>query len=189
MVNLDTHELAWAAGFFDGEGCTSGGRKLGGRKGYVRPYPFVVLQITQTNLDLLERFRAAVASIGNINGPYDSKSPKRGINPRPQYQWFAGNWAKSQAVLALLWTYLSEEKRTQAHHWFSNFHTAWREESKAPRISLAEAEDMRRVYAEGNITVSDLATRYGISKSYAWDIARNRNRRGRAKELPRNIPT
>lgn len=61
-------ELAWAAGFFDGEGCfglRSNG--AGGDKCYG------TVEISQAHPEVLERFHRAVGGVGNITGPYDRK--------------------------------------------------------------------------------------------------------------------
>jgi len=57
----DREELAWAAGFFDGEGCFSWTKKAA----------WGCAVIAQTNRQSLERFRLAVGGIGKIYGPYN----------------------------------------------------------------------------------------------------------------------
>jgi hypothetical protein len=69
-----TLQLAWAAGLFDGEGCTS-----------ARPYPsransvriFVSVSQSSHSADLvpsvLERFQRAVGGMGSISAPYLDK--------------------------------------------------------------------------------------------------------------------
>lgn len=90
-------ELAWAAGFFDGEGCFSNFR---------RPNVMSVqATIAQTNVEPLERFRAAVGGVGRLNGPYI-----RGKN-KPVYYYAVSGWKNTQAVAALLWAFLSSPKR------------------------------------------------------------------------------
>ena len=60
-------ELAWAAGFWDGEGCTSFFMRRSGPKR--RRYRALLMQIYQSEQSTLERFRDAVG-IGRFNGPY-----------------------------------------------------------------------------------------------------------------------
>lgn len=62
-------ELAWAAGFFDGEG--SVGAYRSGGTASTRPRPMV--QIAQTDPGVLQRFAAAVG-VGRVTGPYDPKA-------------------------------------------------------------------------------------------------------------------
>lgn len=92
-------ELAWAAGFFDGEGGTYGGERHGAtiRVGQV-----------EDNREVLERFHRAVLGIGRIRGPYPMRSG------RPQSEWRVTSWPEVQAVIALLWRFLGSEKREQA---------------------------------------------------------------------------
>jgi len=55
---MNTHELAWAAGFFDGEGYI--GNAYAGRNRYLN----LALQIGQKDRQVLDRFRQAVGRIG-----------------------------------------------------------------------------------------------------------------------------
>jgi hypothetical protein len=93
---LDREELAWAAGFFDGEGHTSPDG--------------LSMEIYQTDPRPLERFRAAVGGIGKVSGP---RPPARGSR-KVSWTWDAYNWADTQAVIAMLWAFLSAPKRDQA---------------------------------------------------------------------------
>ena len=101
----DTHELAWAAGFFDGEGCCSVFRV----KDREKPYSYTSLQISQSDIRPLERFKAAIGSCGHLYGPHDRHRP----NTRPEYTWRCNRYEHVQAVIALLWKYLSPVKRNQ----------------------------------------------------------------------------
>jgi hypothetical protein len=90
---MNREELAWAAGFFDGEGWTG-----------LRGPTTVGMSVTQMELQPLVRFHNAVG-VGTIYG--------RGT--RGGWIWQAGNWADSQAAVAKLWRFMSEPKRAQAH--------------------------------------------------------------------------
>jgi len=100
-------ELAWAAGFFDGEGCsymlksTSSGTAR-------RVYSAFRLAVAQVELQPLERFMRALG-FGRINGPYQQKKASR----RPHYQWCVSGMDAVSAIEAM-WPYLSEPKRAQA---------------------------------------------------------------------------
>lgn len=89
---MDRFELAWAAGFFDGEGCIR----------LARGYPN--LHLGQTDRRPLDRFRAAVGG-GNVTGPYDKR------NSRPMFQWTCYTREEVERIVNLLWPYLSEPKR------------------------------------------------------------------------------
>jgi hypothetical protein len=88
-------EIAWAAGFFDGEGTTSH-----------RPKHSTRIQISQKEPGLLHRFADAVGS-GSVRGPY-----RNGTGHVWQYR--VSNRRDVAAVIALLWPYLGEIKKAQA---------------------------------------------------------------------------
>lgn len=85
-------EIAWAAGFFDGEGSVYATGK------------YLVLAITQADRRPLERFRAAV-SLGTVGGPYR-------LEKSPYFTYRAGVY-EVQPVIEKLWPLLSEPKREQ----------------------------------------------------------------------------
>ena len=95
-------EVAWAAGFFDGEGCFS----------YSEASVYVAVSIGQTEREPLDRFRAVVG-VGKVNGPYDRAHPKR-LSKKPQYVYQAYGVEKVQAIMAMLWFWLGTTKRMQA---------------------------------------------------------------------------
>lgn len=90
-------ELAWSAGFYDGEG-NSGLTTQG--------YPRISIgQIERTTLD---RFRTAT-NVGTIYGPYArSREEWNDI-----YMYIAKGFQEVQAVAVMLWPFLSEPKRAQ----------------------------------------------------------------------------
>jgi hypothetical protein len=99
----ELEELAWAAGFFDGEGTTIA-RTDSDRPGYHQ------LQITvpQCGRDgvpgVLLRFQRAVLGMGFIEPP----------DKRAVYRWRARGFVDAQATIALLWCFLGPVKRAQA---------------------------------------------------------------------------
>jgi hypothetical protein len=107
-IAIDREELAWAAGFFDGEGSTL-------TVDAKRKYPWIA--ITQGGTvdappAVLVRFRAAVGNVGHIEGPDVYVD---------QPDWLArwvfrvAGFELVQMVLGLLWHQLGEVKRNQAH--------------------------------------------------------------------------
>jgi hypothetical protein len=94
-------ELAWAAGFFDGEGCTILDVQRSG-------FSYVRLCIKQVVRENLERFMAAVGGVGTLNGPYQKVE---NAQPISRYR-VSGTGARE--ALKLLWPYLGEAKRQQA---------------------------------------------------------------------------
>lgn len=104
---MDRHELAWAAGFFDGEGSAWAQAQKGRRT--AQPYA----QINQADPDgipvVLERFRRAVG-VGSIHGP--KKDPRR----IDLYSWVASSRPDVTATLAALRPWLGSVK----HNAFSS---------------------------------------------------------------------
>lgn len=98
-IVINREELAWAAGFFDGEGCVSVIKATAGER--------LAVQISSTYQPALERFLKAV-QIGRIYGPYERGTFK------PQWAYRANGFRRCQAVIAMIWPFLSGEKRAQA---------------------------------------------------------------------------
>lgn len=99
-------ELAWAAGFFDGEGCISFRLSKNKRRGYV------TVSAWQSDTRTLNRFRDAVGMGVVSNGRIRHHDPKRDRSKHKR----EFSWASSlhREVMALLWPYLSMPKRLQA---------------------------------------------------------------------------
>src|SRR5437773_1884658 len=98
-------ELAWAAGFFDGEGWVGTGLRSG------RRYPR--LAVGQTNRFVLDQFLTTVR-VGHIHGPYAYSGRKT-----PIYYYETNGCHHVRAVIAMLWTWLSPAKREQALRTFA----------------------------------------------------------------------
>ena len=93
---MDPFEIAWAAGFFDGEGTTS----------YSPATKATRIQISQKDPELLHRFREAVG-VGVVKGPY--KNGKGEV-----WQYRLSRRADVQVVIEALWPHLGSAKRAQA---------------------------------------------------------------------------
>lgn len=93
-------ELAWAAGFFDGEGHT-------GLQSKSQKYRYLRLTVGQTEPTTLERFQKAVG-YGNITGPYPRKGTRKDV-----WVWQTTSKKAHEALNRLL-PYLSGPKREQA---------------------------------------------------------------------------
>ena len=112
-----TLDLAWAAGLFDGEGCTSA-RSYKSRPGSFRIQASVSQSSHSAEIvpSVLQRFQRAVGGIGSIGVPYlDGRSGTF------TYQWRACSFEEAQAVVALLWSNLGPIKRAQSADAFSRF--------------------------------------------------------------------
>ncbi len=113
---MDREALAWAAGFFDGEGNVrtytthwwSHGRKVPGRG--------MTAGITQVDDGTLERFQRTVG-LGRVRGPYPERNPKW----RPRVYWSVQQVAEVHLLCWLLWLWLGETKRHQFHQAFESY--------------------------------------------------------------------
>lgn len=90
-------EVAWAAGFFDGEGSCFANRRPGGT--YAE-----VIRIHQKDPRPLERFQAAIGGIGRL---------KHVNNVTSEIWRWECECARARAVMDVLLPYLSAPKREQ----------------------------------------------------------------------------
>jgi hypothetical protein len=101
---LDEHELAWAAGFFDGDGWAALMRQKGRRTGQPQA------RINQSSVDgvpeVLVRFRDAVG-VGRIGGPIIKDRRE------PLYWWIASSRGDVTRTGELIGPWLSTQKRDQ----------------------------------------------------------------------------
>jgi len=93
-------ELAWAAGFFDGEGCTRVNRVT---NKYDYKYDILSIQITQKDREVLDRFQAAVG-VGRIYARADGA-----------FLFSCGKTDDCHEILEKIWPWLSTQKREQAN--------------------------------------------------------------------------
>lgn len=107
---LERTELAWAAGFFDGEGTTHLARQTKERNGQTfGPYLQLQVSISQVGDDCLLRFQDAVGGLGRI---YDFTRLTGAGNS--VLRWQVNGRTDGRQVLALLWPFLTRVKREQA---------------------------------------------------------------------------
>jgi hypothetical protein len=108
IESLDTHELAWAAGLFDGEGSTYVGNQI--RPDRPRNGKVLRMALTMTDFESVRRFHAALGGLGQVVGPY----PLGKTQLLPQIRWQVGSFEYAQMVIAILWRWLGPAKREQA---------------------------------------------------------------------------
>lgn len=102
-------ELAWAAGFFDGEGCFRLHTK-GGTEGRY----YAQTTINQIHPEVLERFQKAVLGLGKIHGPDQPCGTKMDGSPKsPLWNYRCTNFEGTQAIYAMLSPFLGSVKREQ----------------------------------------------------------------------------
>ena len=99
-------EVAWAAGFFDGEGSTSCHAR--------GAYRSLQMSVSQVERSPLERFRQALGRRGTISQPRRTKC-------QPISQWRAYS-AEANAAIELLYPYLCLPKQEQAISALTNYY-------------------------------------------------------------------
>ena len=107
-MSTSPSEIAWAAGFFDGEGSTSIHTDKRPHKGG----RCIRLHINQVDRRPLDRWVAAVG-IGRVTGPYLAPAHRKSEANHPQYAVALFRIAAEDA-LRIMWPYLSEPKKEQA---------------------------------------------------------------------------
>jgi hypothetical protein len=91
--------IAWAAGFFEGEGTIT---RSSGR---------LVVRLNNTDPEPVNRF-AAILAFGTVYGPYQYEG-RDGYKRKPFWVWLAEEY-EALEVLELLWPWLSDKRRAQA---------------------------------------------------------------------------
>lgn len=103
LSSFDPLQIAWAAGFFDGEGSTIA--YFPNKKSrYLRVQASVPQSGHGQMPEVLKRFAAAMLGMGKIVGP----------NEYGIYVWKTRGFEEAQATIALLWGQLGPVKRAQA---------------------------------------------------------------------------
>ena len=101
-------ELAWAAGFFDGEGCCGIRSKSGN----------LYVHISQNDRKVLDRFKQAVGDVGHVNEFVDNYLNRNGT----RFQYQIGSFEGVQAVVVMIWIWLSPIKREQIVKAFNKYY-------------------------------------------------------------------
>jgi hypothetical protein len=101
-----TTQLAWVAGFFDGEGYIG----VGGSHGK-RTIEMSIAQASAGDLPPTLTRVALVLRVGNLRGP---RMLPNAWSKLPQFVWKAGAFEDVQFATAMLWRWLGPVKRAQA---------------------------------------------------------------------------
>lgn len=157
-------ELAWAAGFFDGEGSFYGGPRGGA---YRRGQWHINASVTNTDRQLLDRFREAVG-IGIVCGPYELAGGRR-----PVYRWAIRSPQGVQAVGAMLWPWLGEYKRERWVYCLTNY--------RAHRLPTAAALKRAQTHCKNNHPLSGPNCRVTNRQRRCRACERDASARRRAK--------
>jgi len=115
---MNREALAWAAGFYDGEGSTY--LQMRAKENGKLPRP--VMSIIHNTKEQLDRFVNAVGD-GKVYGPYKRK----GKNHSPYHQLLICGRNRVAVVLERLWPYLCSHKRDQADLVFTRLELIRRE--------------------------------------------------------------
>ena len=99
-------DLAWAAGFFDGEGWVGAIKKTHAKNRTAGVG--LSISIAQTDPEVLEKF-AKVAGFGNLRGPYNPKT----ANSNPYWVWRSEQREEIRDLFKELRPYLSSVKCQQ----------------------------------------------------------------------------
>lgn len=99
LGDMNKENLAWAAGFFDGEGCTSIKKK----KSQIN-FRAVVISMSQKDERVLNKWYKIFHF-----GYYDDVQTKYG----PMWRWNTTTFEQAQYVMCLLWPWLGEVKKEQ----------------------------------------------------------------------------
>lgn len=139
-MSMET-ELAWAAGFFDGEGCTFLNRhKVTHYDRPNRPTNYVsspTITIAQVDRRALDRFVAAVG-VGKVSGPYVPRTPKS----NPYFKCAIAGRDRVCAVLTKMWPYLGPVKRDQARAAWDR-EASFRTKKSPPMPNLPDVAEIR----------------------------------------------
>jgi hypothetical protein len=111
-----SEELAWAGGFFDGEGSTYL-EKHRTHSGYFVPVLYVPQCAEIGIAPELLRLKSALGDVGAISGIRRDRPDRK-----PHRRWRVVTAVKAQLVLHLLWPFLGEVKRTQARRVMQTIH-------------------------------------------------------------------
>lgn len=112
-----SEELAWAGGFFDGEGSTYL-EKHRTHEGYLVPRLYVPQSAEVGVAPELTRLKAALGDLGSISG----LRPRKG-NRKPYRRWRVSTPIGVQLGLHLLWPFIGSVKRTQAQTVLQTIHS------------------------------------------------------------------
>jgi hypothetical protein len=105
-------ELAWAAGFLDGEGnfrCSHGIHK--------GKYPRITLEFSAAQVPREPLDRLAAVLGGRVNGPYKSNKP----NKQPYHRWSMQAYQECKKTMFRLLPYVCSIKRDQMLNAWSDF--------------------------------------------------------------------
>ena len=142
-----SEELAWAGGFFDGEGSTYL-EKHRTHAGYFYPVLYVPQSAEIGVAPELLRLKSAMNGLGNISGVRQD-----GPDGKPYRRWRVVTPLKVQAALHLLWPFIGEVKRAQAQRVMKTIHGQFDLPRGNPAFGVAGARFCLRGHDKWNARV------------------------------------
>ena len=110
-MSIQREQLAWAAGFFEGEGSVGAYYIKNGNRWVLK------LSIAQVEREPLDKFHAAIGGLGRVYGPYKQRNEKSS----PQFLFMMNSFEACQAVIAMIWRWLSAKRKKQAFTALRNY--------------------------------------------------------------------
>ncbi len=115
--SINREDLAWAAGFVDGEGCfTVKNESKATKGGSIYRYPKLCVAQSGSNVLLLKL--QTLFRCGVVYGPY-TKNHSTAKKPRWIYE--ISGFEKVQFAAALVWSWLGQEKKNRANALLSGY--------------------------------------------------------------------
>ena len=112
MYSVNREDLAWAAGIHCGEGSVTALKSI---KSNGKIWQGVTLKITQACYDGTEDCPEMLIRLQRIFGfGHNYKNCRARGNRRPTWTWETGRFEYVQAAIALMWNWLTPEKKNQA---------------------------------------------------------------------------
>jgi hypothetical protein len=107
-MKVDSRELAWAAGLFEGEGCIGlyTPQRADGR---TNGRPQIRLFLSMADRDSVDRFQRAIGGLGNRTEYRNPHKP----HWKPQSRWNTYKFEHCQAILAMLWYGFGERRQAK----------------------------------------------------------------------------
>jgi hypothetical protein len=141
MIDINREELAWAAGFFDGEGSISISQTNKNRGTPKKLFWHTNLEISQSGElghEVLNRFKISVGNLGKVYGPYPPA--KKYGHTKIRYRYMAYKFGDVQAIIAMLWNWLGTVKREQISNKLSIIITQYQFQKSIPQEAIMEDE-------------------------------------------------
>ena len=142
-MEFNREDLAWAAGFLEGEGTFYCNIQKPKKEGY-KPQAAISLRAVQVEREPLERL-ARIFPFGRMYGPYKGKG-----NKQPHHQWGVHSFEAGQAIIALIWPWLSTKRKEQAKTAILKSLSVSNSRGTITRvIRMSECHPYRKYFAKG----------------------------------------